>query len=163
MAYKKRKVRKWQKAAILLFILYLCGLAYFLFFASFLGRTGDEVFYLNGLPLYGDYNLMPFKVIRLFVVHHDKVPFHMFFLNLFGNILCFMPYGFLLKAATGNRIPFWLCVLTAAGTSAVFEFLQYYFAVGVGDIDDVILNTVGAALGYLVYYLFLTRIRRKES
>lgn len=163
MTYKKRKVRKWQKAAILLFILYLCGLTYFLFFAPFLGRTGDETFYLNGVPLYGEYNLVPFKVIRLFVVHHDKVPFHMFFLNIFGNILCFMPYGFLLKAATGNRIPFWLCVLTAAGTSVVFEFLQYIFAVGVGDIDDVILNTAGAALGYLVYYLFLRIARKKDS
>lgn len=162
MSYKKRKVRKWHASAVLLFIFYLFGLSYFLFFAPFLGRTGDEVFYLNGLPLYGEFNLIPFKVIRLFVVHHDKVPFHMFFLNIFGNILCFMPFGFLLKAATGHRIPLWGCILAAAGASAVFEFLQYIFAVGAGDIDDVMLNTAGAALGFLVYYVLLHFIRRKK-
>ncbi len=163
MAYKKSKVRKWQYSAIILFILYLCGLTYFLFFAPFLGRTGDEIFYLNGLPLYGGYNLEPFKIIRLFVVNIDIVPFHMFFLNIFGNILCFMPFGFLLKAATGNKLPLWGCVLAATGTSAVFEFLQYFFVVGVGDIDDVILNTTGAILGFLVYHIFLTLVRRNKS
>lgn len=163
MAYKQRKVRKWHSTAILLFILYLIGLTYFLFFAPFLGRTGEETFYLNGLPLYGDYNLSPFKVIRLFVFNMDKVPFHMFFLNIFGNILCFMPFGFLLKAATGNKLPFGFCILAAAGTSIVFEFFQYYFAVGVGDIDDVILNTTGAALGYLVYYTILRAVRRNNK
>ncbi len=161
MAYKKRKVRTWHASAILLFILYLFGLTYFLFFAPFLGRTGEATFYLHGLPRYGEYNIVPFKVIRLFVVHHDKVPLNMFFLNIFGNILCFMPFGFLLKAATGNRIPLWGCILAAAGASVVFEFLQCYFAVGVGDIDDVMLNTAGAALGFLVYYIILRIVRRK--
>lgn len=162
MAYKKQKFRTWQSSAIVLFIIYLSGLTYFLFFAPFLGRRGEEIAYLNGLPLYGDYNLLPFKVIRLFVMNMDKVPFHMFFLNIFGNILCFMPFGFLLKAATGNRLPFGICILAAAGTSALFEFIQYYFAVGVGDIDDVILNTAGAALGFLVYHIFLSIARRKK-
>lgn len=161
MAYKKRKVRTWHASAILLFILYLFGLTYFLLFAPFLGRTGEATFYLNGLPLYGEYNIVPFKVIRLFVVYHDKVPFNIFFLNIFGNILCFMPFGFLLKAATGNRIPLWGCILAAAGTSVAFEFLQYFFAVGAGDIDDVMLNTAGAALGFLVYHIILRIVRGK--
>ena len=161
MAYKKRKVRTWHASAILLFILYLSGLTYFLLFAPFLGRTGEATFYLNGLPLYGEYNIVPFKVIRLFVVYHDKVPFNIFFLNIFGNILCFMPFGFLLKAATGNRIPLWGCILAAAGTSVAFEFLQYFFAVGAGDIDDVMLNTAGAALGFLVYHIILRIVRGK--
>ena len=163
MAYKKEKVRTWQKLAILLFILYLCGLSYFLFFAPFLGRTGDETFHMSGLPLYGEYNVVPFKVIRLFVVHHDKVPFNMFFLNVFGNILCYMPFGFLIVAASGNKCRFWLCVTIAAAVSATLEFLQFFFAVGVGDIDDVILNTSGAALGFLVYYIFLRRFSKKEK
>ncbi len=163
MAYKNEKVRKWQVSAILLFILYLFGLSYFLFFASFLGRTGEEVFYLNGLPLYGDYNLVPFKVIKLFVVNMDIVPFHMFFLNIFGNVLCFMPFGFLLKAATGNKLKIGWCIAAAAGTSAFFEFLQYRFAVGVGDIDDIMLNTGGAALGFLVYNLILSAVRKKSG
>ena len=163
MAYKKRRLRTWQISAILLFIIYLFGLTYFLFFAPFLGRTGDDFFYLNGVPLYGELNLEPFKVIRLFVVNYDIIPFHMFFLNIFGNILCFMPFGFLLKAATGNKLPFGLCILAAAGTSTLFEFLQYFFAVGVGDIDDVILNTAGAALGFLVYHFFLKIARKNKN
>lgn len=137
--------------AVLLFIIYLAGLSYFLFFSSMLGRdTGEGVFYLEGLPLYGTLNLEPLRVIRIFITNFSKIPFPIFFLNIFGNIICFMPFGFLLPAATGGKLHFISTVILGALCSAGFEALQYFTGVGAGDVDDIILNTIGTAIGYII-------------
>ena len=38
--------------------------------------------------------------------------------------------------------------------SFVIETVQYAFSLGVSETDDVINNTLGALLGYLITYLF---------
>ncbi len=70
--------------------------------------------------------------------------------NFAGNILMFIPFGFLLAALgkPGLRI-----VLFAAFTSVFIELMQYFFHVGVCDVDDIILNSSGAFLGFLLYLL----------
>jgi glycopeptide antibiotics resistance protein len=70
--------------------------------------------------------------------------------NLLGNIALFMPMGFLLKAfsrksSTGS------IVLIGALISANIELLQLTFRIGVCDVDDVILNTLGTWLGVCLF------------
>lgn len=74
---------------------------------------------------------------------------------LIGNIAWFVPIGFLLPYAT--RIRPWLAIPCGAGLSLVIEASQYLFSVGCTDIDDLIFNTLGTAIGALIYYL----IRKK--
>lgn len=74
-----------------------------------------------------------------------------FFYNSFGNILWFIPLGFLLPILIGKKKHAGLTTL-AIGlcTSLAIETLQFFLATGVSDIDDVFFNCCGCLLGFLL-------------
>jgi glycopeptide antibiotics resistance protein len=79
-----------------------------------------------------------------------------FYGNFFGNILMFMPMGAFLQLLYNKR--FGKIVLIAALSSCCIEFIQY-LNMFIGyyryvDVDDVILNTFGAIIGYWLYNIF---------
>ena len=62
-----------------------------------------------------------------------------------GNVACFVPFGFGLPALTRLRravVP--LCFLG----SLLIECLQWAFGTGMSQTEDLVLNTLGAAIGY---------------
>ncbi|MFI3284734.1 MAG: VanZ family protein [Erysipelotrichaceae bacterium] len=74
-----------------------------------------------------------------------------FIYHCFGNILWFVPMGFLLPLICkwfNNVIK---VVLFGACFSLMIEGLQWLFNSGISDIDDFITNTLGTLLGYLIY------------
>lgn len=82
-----------------------------------------------------------------------------FYLNIYGNILLFVPLPVILMILfkVRNRwLVFALCVLA----SACIEGVQYVLKIGVADSDDVILNTCGAALGIIGYGVWRRRVDR---
>ncbi len=74
------------------------------------------------------------------------------FYNTFGNILLFIPMGILLPILIAKRIKFSLSVIPLF--SLTIETLQYFTQLGVFDVDDIILNTLGGYLGFLIFVLF---------
>ena len=54
-------------------------------------NTGEETF-LNWITVY---NLVPFQEIRRFWIYREKVGFLAAFLNLAGNVIGFLPFGFI--------------------------------------------------------------------
>ena len=75
------------------------------------------------------------------------------FLWLFlGNIGWFVPFGFLLPMLRERKS---LVATTALGFALSFfiETVQFVFHKGVAELDDLILNTSGVVLGYLLYRL----------
>lgn len=76
-----------------------------------------------------------------------------FIYNLYGNIMWFVPMGIFIPALSERRLNFWKVVLIGALISTSIETLQFILNTGVTDIDDVIFNTLGAAVGYLLYFL----------
>ena len=66
--------------------------------------------------------------------------------NLAGNVLLFVPMGFLLKALDSTRSTRHI-VLLGTLISISIELLQFIFKIGVCDIDDVLLNTLGTLCG----------------
>lgn len=78
-------------------------------------------------------------------------PWYEIFYLLVGNIAWFVPIGFLLPLST--RIKPWLAILCGAGLSLLIEAGQYLFSVGCTDVDDLIFNTLGTAIGALVYVI----------
>lgn len=73
------------------------------------------------------------------------------------NVLLFVPLGFALAVRLG-RVP--LAIATAAATSLVVETVQAFAPLGrVANVDDVILNTVGATFGAAVAHLGLRMLR----
>ena len=95
-------------------------------------------------PFSGHWQLVPFTGTAA-LWRSGIVPFTFFFI---GNIACFVPFGFGLPALTPLRravVP--LCFLG----SLLIESLQWSFGTGTPQIEDLILNTFGAALGYLLF------------
>ena len=134
-----------------LFALYIAGLVYFLFFAEMLDRTGIERSYR--------YNLIPFREIKRFIVYADLLGPMAVISNLFGNIVIFMPFGFLVPILGRKKRNFWFTSLLSFGLSLMVECIQLVTRTGCFDVDDIFLNTIGGMLGYLVYAL----VQRKRD
>lgn len=139
-----RNTTKHQKMGWVLFLLYLALLVYFLFFAESFGRT-DSV--RSGYS----YNLTPLKEIKRFWIYRDRLGMRAFLLNIVGNIVGFMPGGFFLPVVSRRSKKWYNTVLIGAGFSLFVETVQLVFQVGSFDVDDMILNTAGAGLGYILY------------
>lgn len=65
-----------------------------------------------------------------------------------GNVLFFVPFGYLCTAMKSRLI---LTVISALAFSVFIELIQYIFALGWCELDDVICNTLGALFGYWLY------------
>lgn len=69
--------------------------------------------------------------------------------NLLGNIVIFIPLG-VYSTLLNRKKAIWRNALLVAAVSAAAEILQFAFMLGVGDIDDVILNGLGGLSGVLL-------------
>ena len=74
-------------------------------------------------------------------------------INILGNAGMFIPTGIILPILYRHLHGFWKAVLAAAEMSFAIEMIQLLLPGSVSDIDDLILNTVGAAIGYGFYNL----------
>ena len=83
------------------------------------------------------------------------------FTNIFGNVLGFMPYGFVLPVINRRMRNGFFIILSGFSISLTVEVIQLITRVGCFDVDDMILNTLGAALGYGIYAV-CDKIRRKH-
>lgn len=93
---------------------------------------------------YGVSNFVPFKEIFRYSIGSDK-----FVKNVMGNIMLFIPYGFLSSYFLNNKKLSVITILTII-TTLTIETVQYYIG-RVFDIDDIILNLVGSIVGFLVF------------
>lgn len=71
--------------------------------------------------------------------------------NLLGNVILFIPLGFMVPVLFPKMDNIIKIVLLAIVLSCSIEVFQYIFSIGATDVDDVILNTIGAIVGYLIY------------
>ena len=77
------------------------------------------------------------------------------------NFLAFIPFGFYMKLLFPKR--FWVQPLPIFGVSLLFEILQYIFALGASDINDLISNTLGGLAGIGVYVLARKILKEKTE
>ena len=96
-------------------------------------------------------NLVPFRTLRLFaslLQDHRPQLVRAAVVNLGGNVVMFIPLGFLLPGI----FPKLRTLLRTLGITALIitgvEILQLVTLVGSCDVDDLILNLLGAAIGY---------------
>lgn len=80
--------------------------------------------------------------------------------NIAGNIILFVPFGVLLPLAFKVER---LTILYGCAASILVEIIQLAFAMGAADIDDVILNTLGAVIGYIAYRIINRCIKNREK
>lgn len=79
--------------------------------------------------------------------------------NVLGNFAIFIPLGILLPLFI-KKLSFSSTVLTGFITSLSIELLQYIVGFGMTDIDDLILNTLGCALGAGLYFGLFSRSKK---
>ena len=104
----------------ILFVIYIGLLVYFLFLSEEYGRTSfDQRIYR--------YNLTPFQEIKRFWIYRHRVGFWVAFLNLAGNVIGFLPFGFFLQILC--RLLRHGAVVTALGffLSLLVESIQLVF------------------------------------
>lgn len=86
------------------------------------------------------------------------------------NVLLFTPFGLALSAVLSSKMKPWRCVgltvLIAFGFSLAVETVQYFFALGRAEADDLLANTFGAFIGALHVPLagaVINRIARRNE
>lgn len=144
-----RKNIDWRREAQLLPMLINLGvIVRFVFYPMRLvnGRVEPLVFDPDMVfPLW--VNLRPLVHLFDFASTRDLL------LNGLGNIAMFIPTGILIPILYSRRNTFWKVLVSGALISLCIEIIQLPFYVRSTDIDDLILNTTGVALGYGVYAL----------
>lgn len=127
----------------ILFYIYILLLSYFLFFSERYGRD----------LVTEEYNLQLFKEIMRFVKYREKIGLKGFMINIFGNILAFMPFGFFVPLLNKAYRKFYVIAILSIIFSLVVELAQLILRVGVFDVDDILLNSIGGIFGYLSFLI----------
>ena len=89
--------------------------------------------------------LLPFVSTILFV--QNTTSWESIIINLFGNIIMFIPFGFL-GWHNAKYFSFKKLIVDFLSALIIVEALQYLTRLGVFDIDDLALNSLGAWIGF---------------
>ena len=102
--------------------------------------------------LSGRVNLIPFSSIgsMLRTLWHNPYPAVLWTVvyNIGGNIAMFVPLGFFLRALVRKCRSFWRCMGTVAVIMATVELCQLLTLRGFCEADDLLLNILGASIGF---------------
>ena len=93
------------------------------------------------------YNLIPFKSI-IYILKTGTI--YSIIINIFGNLFVFMPLDYFLIELF-NIKKFSINFILSFGIILLIELFQYIFKVGVFDIDDLIIRTLGMMTFYMIY------------
>ncbi|MEF9939960.1 MAG: VanZ family protein [Clostridium sp.] len=145
--------KKHRRLFWVLFLCYLIVLTYFMFFSDGFGRSGHEGY---------SYNLTLFKEIKRFYTYRERLGMKSFLINTLGNIVCFMPFGFILPLISRRGGIWYNTFLLSFWLSFCIEVTQIVFQVGSFDVDDMFLNTLGGILGFICVAVVLL-FRRKSD
>ena len=136
--------------------LLLAGFAAYIFlmlwllFVRLRGVTVTD--YWAQLP--GRVNLVPFSSVGSMLrnLWHYPYPSVLWTVvyNIGGNIVMFVPLGFFLRALVPGCRSFWRCMGMVAVIMTAVELSQLFTLRGFCEVDDLILNLLGAALGFRI-------------
>ena len=148
MVWKRQGGVNWKREALLLLMyINLAVILRFVFFPRELldGHIQPLVFDAAAFPF--RVNLVPLKHLFRFGSMRDLV------WNVVGNAAMFVPSGIVLPIVYPKLNRFWKALAAGALISLCIEILQLPFASRASDVDDIILNTLGVAVGYGIYAL----------
>lgn len=100
-------------------------------------------------------NLIPFNSTYNYILGADQFNVDIIINNTLGNILIFIPLGIFLPILFKKYQSFSQVLVGSLTISFTIEVLQFSLQIGQFDIDDVILNSVGGAVGYLIIKLLM--------
>ncbi|WBX80481.1 VanZ family protein [Virgibacillus salarius] len=112
---------------------------------------------------WNNHNFIPFKTITYYLFLANDININIRVENLTGNIIGFMPFGFILPLLSSKFHRFKKITIATLSLSLTFELIQLIFGFGSFDVDDVILNTLGGILGYLPISIYTNRRQGQQK
>lgn len=171
---KKRKIKfkPGREFLMLVFVAYLISLASLTVLPQIslgIDSLSGQFFFNVNIVDSGNINLVPFRTIsELLTTNNHAIITHsdwqyLRFVYLLGNLFLLAPFGFLLPILWKNY-NFKHTILFAMAIVITIEFTQYFIGRN-SDIDDLILNTLGAMSGYGLYkvYCWLSKRMGKNA
>ncbi len=156
---EKSKIRNfWLKA---LFIIYCLLLITILFLNNEYRMGGFQNIDTFSKEHFESSNLIPFATIIEYItgVISDDINTSIVIINFATNLLLFAPMGFFIPLLFKNKITnikqFIILIIILSLFVEILQFITYR---GSTDIDDIILNTIGAII---VYILMKTKLVKK--
>jgi Glycopeptide antibiotics resistance protein len=95
-------------------------------------------------------NLIPFRWITDGILEHAE------------NILLFMPLGFMLPCIWKKYEVLWVSALSGITFSLIIELSQLFNG-RITDIDDLLMNTLGALIGWLIFRLLNKHLLKSKN
>ena len=104
---------------------------------------------INSYSMQGsiNYNLIPFRSMSTQIT---RITQWWALKNLLGNIIPFIPFGFLLPITYKKFSSAIKALSTGLASILLIEIFQFFTKLGNFDVDDIILNMIGIVCGYLM-------------
>ncbi len=135
-------------------IVLLAACSCIVLYATIISAWGQDAFH----PVQHHLNLLPLRMLdESGGMLTDKMV-----VQIFANIIMFIPCGFLLPSVFSRMRSFGRTALMIFFASFSIEFLQYFLGAA-ADIDDVILNLLGGILGYVLFAGVSRYLQRKNA
>ena len=157
-----------RREKIVMFVL-LCLYFVFMMYLLFFHRVHDGAGWLSNEAKKNGYwrtvwnhtNLIPFQTVKGFARSFKRTHqiFGFSFINLAGNVVFFMPIGIFLPYYWKSMRNFWNFVRAVIFLIVGVELTQIFTLTGTCDIDDLLLNTFGGCMGFVLFHI-ITIIRR---
>lgn len=156
LIWLKRKNRPFiwiNEWASIIFVSYLAGLASLTIIPTFVWTNSG--LQLSDFHLVKKINIVPFKTLSNQINYFSYTSF----VNLAGNVLLFIPIGFLAPFIWSKYDEWKNALLLGLLVSGTIEIVQYFIGRS-SDIDDLIVNMLAIMLGAYLYKRLRVRISR---
>lgn len=144
--WREKSARAWAEAAFMIFVGGLLTLTFQGHYQSPGAMAADAIRRINS----GEgINLVPFRTITSFL---ERCSTDIFLVNIVGNIVMFIPWGFGLPLLWKKQQRVVYAMRNALILPFFIELCQLFIGRGV-DVDDLILNFAGSCIGTALYLL----------
>ena len=96
-------------------------------------------------------NFVPLNKFREIAVAIDRRLWSYILVEVIGNVAVFIPLGLLFPLLWKRFERFWMSVGICFAISLFIETVQLMIPLRATDVDDIIMNTLGGLIGYLLY------------
>lgn len=142
---KNKPINKLREVFINLFFIYFLILVNLTIFKyGYLTLDFDIRLYINYIPFV--------ETVKMFTNEFSDI--HIALYNVIGNILLFIPLGFCIPLFFNKKNKLSKVILYGFIASLTIEVLQIFTPFNTTDIDDIIFNTFGSILGFIIFNIF---------
>lgn len=154
LAKLRRTLDLTKEGALLILVIYfliLIRLTIFKFSIIMISSPLNSYQY-TFLGVDGIINIIPFK--ETVNILRDGIHNNRIIKGIILNVIYFIPLGFLLPLLFKKINSFLKIILISTITSSLIEIIQLFTIFSVSNIDDVIFNIIGSAIGLICFKLF---------